>query len=109
MYDRLFIDQALSITKTEGLFHNPFLIPMHTIYWWVYLQGEWIITFNKLRGNTCITLHGTCIHISSNKNIKLPVNIPPIIAHTPVKKCMKDLKKVKNNYKTLIVSRFFVT
>lgn len=40
---------------------------------------------------------------------KIPVNIPPIIAHTPVKKCMKDLKKVKNNYKTLIVSRFFVT
>lgn len=40
--------------------------------------------------------------------MKLPVNIPPIIAHTPVKKCMKDLKKVKNNYKTLIVSRFLL-
>lgn len=43
------------------------------------------------------------------KNIKLPVNIPPIIAQTPVKKCINDLKKTENNYKTLIASGFFVT
>lgn len=64
MYNRLFIDQALSITKTEGLFPNPSLYQyIQSIDEYIYLQGEWIITFNKLRGNTCTTLHGTCFHI----------------------------------------------
>ena len=28
----------------------------------------------------------------------IPVNIPPMIAQTPVKKCMKDLKQRAHNY-----------
>ena len=32
----------------------------------------------------------------------LPVNIPPIIAQTPVKKCIKDLEKNQTSYYSLL-------
>lgn len=42
MYDRLFIDQALSITKTEGLFPNP------SLYQYIQSIDEYIFKGNGL-------------------------------------------------------------
>ena len=57
------------------------------------LDREWVILNCDacVSANAAIVISGLVLTVAQF----LPVNIPPIIAHTPVRKCINDLKKEK--------------